>query len=93
MQSRLFANKVIKMTVQGSILEAFGVTLEHFGHQMAPQRHFLGELKIGWSSRDKVRVPVVCPRSARGLPDVPPLPPLLPLPGEPGPGTPPGLGS
>ena len=40
MQSRLFAKKVTTMTAQGSILEAFGVTLEHFGHQMAPQRHF-----------------------------------------------------
>ena len=28
MQSWLFVKKVIKMTVQGSILEAFGVTLE-----------------------------------------------------------------
>ena len=72
MQSRLFAKKVIKMTVQGSILEAFGVTLEHFGHQMAPQRNFFGELKIGWSSRDEVRVPKVCPTSA--------LPPSLPQP-------------
>ena len=41
MQSRLFAKKVIKMTGQGSILEAFGVTLEHFGHQMALQWRFL----------------------------------------------------
>ena len=71
MQSRLFAKQVIKMTVQGSILEAFGVTLEHFGHQMAPQRHFFGELKIGWSSRDKVRVPEVCPTSAQGPPPLP----------------------
>ena len=41
MQSRLFAKKVIKMTGQGSILEAFGVTLEHFGYQMALQWRFL----------------------------------------------------
>ena len=36
MQNRLFAKTVIKMTAQGSISEAFGVTLGHFGHQMAP---------------------------------------------------------
>ena len=47
MQSRLFAKKVTQMTAQGSILEAFGVTLEHFGHQMAPQSLFFEELKIG----------------------------------------------
>ena len=47
MQSRLFAKKVVKMTGQGSILEAFGITLEHFGHQMALQSNLLEELKIG----------------------------------------------
>ena len=41
MQSRPFAKKVIKMTAQGSILEAFGVTVEHFDHQMPLQIHFL----------------------------------------------------
>ena len=46
MQSRLFAKKVIKMTGQGSILEAFGVTLEHFGHQMALQWRFFEGLKF-----------------------------------------------
>ena len=40
MQIRLFAKKVIKMTGQGSILEAFGVTLEHSGPQMSPQWRF-----------------------------------------------------
>ena len=45
MQSRLFAKKVIKMSARGFILEAFGVTLEHFGHQMAYQRHFFELLK------------------------------------------------
>ena len=38
--------KVIKMTGQGSILEAFGVTLEHFGHQMALQWRFFEGLKF-----------------------------------------------
>ena len=47
MQSRLFAKKVIKRGAQGSILEAFGVSLDHFGHQMAPQSHLCEELKIG----------------------------------------------
>ena len=38
--------KVIKMTGQGSILEAFGVTLEHFGYQMALQWRFFDGLKF-----------------------------------------------
>ena len=46
MQSRLFAKKVIKMTAQGSILKAFGASLGHFGHQVAPQSHFFEELKF-----------------------------------------------
>ena len=46
MQSRLFAKKVTQLTAQGSILEAFGVTLEHFGHQMASQSPFFERLKI-----------------------------------------------
>ena len=39
-------NKVIKVTTKGSIFEAFGVTLEHFGHQMAPQMPFFERLKF-----------------------------------------------
>ena len=46
MQSRLFAKEVIKMTGQGSISEAFGVTLEHFRHQMSPQWRFFEGLEI-----------------------------------------------
>ena len=38
--------KVIKLTGQGSILEAFGVTLEHFGYQMAHQLRFFEGLKF-----------------------------------------------
>ena len=30
----------------GPHFEAFGVTLEHFGHQMAPQRLFFARLKF-----------------------------------------------
>ena len=41
MQSRLFTKKAIKMSARGSILEAFGLTLEHFGYQMALQCRFL----------------------------------------------------
>ena len=46
MQSRLFAKKVIKMTGQGSILEAFG---GHFGALWLPSATpgtFFGEVKI-----------------------------------------------
>ena len=46
MQSRFFAKKVIKMTGQGSILEAFGITLGHFGHQMSLQWRFFEGLKF-----------------------------------------------
>ena len=38
MQSRLFAKKVIKMTGQGSILEAFGVTLEEGSEAIKAER-------------------------------------------------------
>ena len=38
---------VTKTATRGSSWEAFGVTLGHFGHQMAPQRPFFEESKIG----------------------------------------------
>ena len=53
MQSRLFAKKVIKTTGQGSILEAFGVTLEHFGYQMALQWRFCEGLKFLMQKRQR----------------------------------------
>ena len=41
-----FCKKVIKRGAKGSILEAFGVTLEDFGHQRASQRPFFERLKF-----------------------------------------------
>ena len=46
MQSRLFAKKVIKMTVQGSILEAFGGHFGAFWASHGTSETFLGAVEI-----------------------------------------------
>ena len=61
MQSRLFANNVIKMIAMGSILEAFGLTLEHFGpkwrfgrgSENRPEKQVCDEVQAGGGGPDK----------------------------------------